>query len=311
MTRARAGAVESCALGAAEQSDERGIRARPARSAAGHRARGEDPLSRALGGGFFASCCGAVLLACALPLGAVARPGSPAFLSLDPRSAPTIPVSGPACEGGLRLDDGGFEGGVGWTNATLDGRYAMRFVPPAAGQVEAVCLCWTRSEFAALDALDFEILILADRGAELPPGDVLARQPVRAEGVPRFDQDGGRFYRYPLIQRVDGPFHVAVAWSPTVFRQFFLCNDAGPDTPLQPAWSSADGGLSWTAVVALRPSFRALGLRVEFAALLPEALPVPLAVWAPMAGLLALAGALALRRRLTASGHCRGPAEPD
>ncbi len=215
------------------------------------------------------------------------------FLDLARAGQSVIPVNGPDCAGGYALDDGGYEGAVGWTNSTLDGRYTMRFPIDRVSRLQAVCLCLTRTEFSNNDSLDLEIQIYTDGGTSEPPGELVYSLPVRADEVPRFDQQGARYYRFELPEAiasaVHGPVHLGVAWVPNTYRQFFLCNDAGPDTPLQAGWSSGDGAMQWQTIVDLRPTFRALALRMELAPLpAPIAIPGDRGQWLLLLAILAL-----------------------
>lgn len=231
-----------------------------------------------------------------------AQPGTLEFLRAGSDRGAAI-VNPDECPGGLRYDDGSYEGAVGYANAVPRGAYVMAVDIPARFEATATCLCWTRTSFSNGTGLDYDVVFYAPDGEEGQPGTLLGRLPARANAVPQFDTEGVALYRVPLPALdfpLAGRIYIGAEWQPFVDRQFFLCNDASEATPLREAWSSIDG-LEWTPTSKPRPSYRALAL-----ALLGEspARPVPL-TW-PAAGiavLLLVAASRRLRRRPDRPGN--------
>lgn len=207
------------------------------------------------------------------------------------------PVVNPgSCSGGLRYDDGSFEGAVGFANANLNGAYVMAFDLPPRLVVNDVCLCWTRTEFSNGTAVDFNVVFYGTDGEDGAPGTLLGRVPARAENVPDFVASGVALYRVPLGAlpfSLPSRVYIGAEWEPFVNRQFFVCNDSTASTPLNEAWSSTDG-VDWVPTSEIRPSYRALGVIVYGTQI---ALPVPLTAVALAMALGVLGVALAMRRR--------------
>lgn len=68
-----------------------------------------------------------------------------------------VPASAPAaCTGGLRNDDGSYEGAVGYANAVPLGSYVMAFDIPEGFAPTRICICWTRGPFSTGPDIDFE-----------------------------------------------------------------------------------------------------------------------------------------------------------
>ncbi|MBX3725614.1 MAG: hypothetical protein KF823_06815 [Xanthomonadales bacterium] len=183
-----------------------------------------------------------------------------------------VPASAPAaCTGGLRNDDGSYEGAVGYANAVLRGSYVMAFDIPDGFAPARVCICWTRGPFNTGPDIDFELVFHAadgkgPKGEPDWPGTFLGRVTARAEGVPEFAVDGVALYPVELpeaARSLAGRIHVGTEWQPFVDRQFFLCNDAevggGTTRPVFEAYGSTNEGQSWSPVSPNRPTYRALG----------------------------------------------------
>lgn len=232
-----------------------------------------------------------------VPFCVLAEPGQREFLQApDGRGGPVV---GPGqCDGGVRYDDGSFEGGVGFANANLRGAYVMAFDLPSRFQADSACLCWTRSKFSTGTAVDFDVVFYAADGEEGAPGTLLGRVPARAEDVPEFVTEGVGLFRVPLPPlpfTLPSRVYIGAEWEPFVDRQYFLCNDATPGTPLREAWSSTDG-VEWSTTSDIRPSYRALGV-VLFGAAPAVGVVLPAAGAGIALGVLLLAGLRSRRRR--------------
>lgn len=192
--------------------------------------------------------------------------------ALEAPAGRAVPVSAPAaCTGGLRNDDGSYEGAVGYANAVPLGRYVMAFDIPEGFAPTRICICWTRGQFSTGPDLDFDLVFhaadgIGPKGEPDWPGTFLARVTARAEGVPEFAVDGVALFPVELatgLGRLSGRVHVGAEWQPFVDRQFFLCNDAevggGTTRPVFEAYGSTDDGVSWSPVSPNRPTYRALG----------------------------------------------------
>jgi hypothetical protein len=246
----------------------------------------------------------ATLALVALPV--LAEPGQREFLQRpDGRGGPVVTPG--QCEGGVRYDDGSFEGGVGFANANLRGAYVMAFDLPPRFQADGACLCWTRSKFSTGTAVNFDVVFYAANGEAGAPGTLLGRVPARAQDVPEFVTEGVGLFRVPLPQL---PFalptrvYIGAEWEPFVDRQFFLCNDATAGTPLREAWSSTDG-VEWSTTSDIRPSYRALGV-VLFGSAPAAEVALPLAGAGIALGVLLLAGLRSRRRRRDQIGSGSG-----
>lgn len=209
------------------------------------------------------------LVLLAVGAGSQADPGlRSALQSPDGRA---VPAAAPAaCSGGLRNDDGSYEGAVGYANAVPLGSYVMAFDIAEGFAPARVCICWTRGPFSSGPDIDFDLVFhaadgIGPKGEPDWPGTFLARVPARAEGVPEFATGGVASYPVELpvgLGRLAGRIHVGVEWQPFVHRQFFLCNDAevgGATRPVFEAYGSTDEGQNWAPVSPNRPTYRALG----------------------------------------------------
>ncbi len=191
---------------------------------------------------------------------------------LDSATRGSLPIATRnTCEGGLRHDDGSYEGAVGWANAVQKGAYGMAFELTPEFGLERVCICWTRGPFNNSESIDFQVKFHADDGLgpeQAPgyPGTVLGAVTARAENVPQFDIDGMGMYAVPLpefARSLSGRVHVAVLWQPFLFRQFFLCNDAEETgsqlREVHEGYGWSDPSSQWFPVSPMRPTYRAMG----------------------------------------------------
>lgn len=183
------------------------------------------------------------------------------------------PVLAPAtCQGGLRNDDGSFEGAVGYANAVELGSYVMALHIPQGFRPVRACICWTRGPFNSGPAIDFDLVFYANdgfgpdpEGGRGYPGTELGRVRARAEDVPEFNVDGVAMYAVSLppgLAELRGHIFVGAEWEPFVHRQFFLCNDAEIGSSLRPvheAWSNVPPEPYWYPTSPQRPTYRALG----------------------------------------------------
>ncbi len=236
---------------------------------------------------------------------AVAQPDL-AYLTAEPGRSVQV-AGGGDCAGGLRYDDGSYEGAVGFANAVPTGAYVMPFDLPAGYRASSVCICWTRTNFSTGDDVDFDVVFYADdgvgpKGEPGYPGTLLGFVPARAENVPEFAVNGVALYPVPLPATLPQPLpsrvFIGALWRPFDQRQFFVCNDATPENPLREAYNSIDG-IKWATTSDQRPSYRALGV-VAFGTTPPPApVPLPLAAVGIGLGVLGLAamGSFATRRR--------------
>ena len=216
------------------------------------------------------------ILVCALAL--VALPATAddlrRFLGTPVADARGGPVLAPAaCQGGLRNDDGSFEGATGYANAVQRGAYVMALEIPPDFQPARVCLCWTRGPFNNGPDVDFDVVFYANDGfgpdplggGRGYPGTELGRVSAHAGDVPEFNVDGVGMYPVqlpPELATLSGFVFVGAEWEPFVHRQFFLCNDAEVETQLRPvhdAWSNVPPEPFWSPVSPLRPTYRSLG----------------------------------------------------
>jgi hypothetical protein len=231
----------------------------------------------------------------ALPV--LAEPGGREFLERpDGRGGPVVNPG--QCDGGVRYDDGSYEGGVGFANANLRGAYVMAFDLPNRFRADAACLCWTRSKFSNGTAVDFDVVLYAADGEDGAPGTLLGRVPARAQDVPEFASEGVGLFRVPLPAlpfALPSRVYIGAEWEPFVDRQYFLCNDATASTPLREAFSSTNG-VDWSTTSDIRPSYRALGV-VLFGAAPAAVVALPLAGAGIALGVLLLAGLRSRRRR--------------
>lgn len=247
-----------------------------------------------------AGLCGG-LLALAAAGAASAAADSREFLETTGDGATRGLINPSACPGGLRYDDGGYEGGVGFANAVPVGSYVMAFDLPTDYTPLSTCLCWTRTEFSNGTAVNFDVVFYAADGVDGQPGTFLGRVPARAENVPQFDTEGMAMYPVPLPALptpLPSRVYIGAEWEPFVDRQFYLCNDSSPETTLNEAWSTIDDGQTWDATSPVRPSYRSLGTVLYGGVPAGPAEPVPLpAVGVGLAvGLLGF-GLARLRRR--------------
>lgn len=214
------------------------------------------------------------LVLAASGLGAIAPGQAETFGTefLDAPSRGSLPIAMPGnCEGGLRHDDGSYEGAVGWANAVQKGAYGMAFELAPDFGLERVCVCWTRGPFNNSESIDFQVKFHADdgRGPEQEtgfPGTLLGSVTARAENVPQFDINGMAMYAVPLpefARGLSGRVHVAVLWQPFLFRQFFLCNDAEEAgsqlRAVHEGYGFSDPSNVWFAISPMRPTYRAMG----------------------------------------------------
>lgn len=208
---------------------------------------------------FVVSCATAGVPAAASPV---------AFLDASGARAPIV---GDACEGGLRNDDGSYEGAVGYANAVPLGAYVMALDIPEGFAPARVCLCWTRGPFSNGTDVDFDVVFYAadgegDEGEPGYPGTFLGRTSSVAMNVPEFAVDGVAMYPVeltPEAQKLSGRIYVGAEWKPFEDRQFFLCNDSEPGgTQLRPVFegfSNVPPEPLWWPVSEERPSYRAFG----------------------------------------------------
>ncbi len=185
------------------------------------------------------------------------------------RGAPIINPD--TCTGGLRNDDGSFEGAVGYANAVERGAYVMALPIPAGFAPRRVCLCWTRGPFNNGPDVDFDVVFYrpdgkGPKGEPDYPGSEMARVPSRAENVPEFQVDGVAMYPVELpaeVANFAGMIYVGAEWQPFVNRQFFLCNDAevggGQLRPVFEGYSNVPPEPQWSPISELRPTYRAFG----------------------------------------------------
>jgi hypothetical protein len=218
---------------------------------------------------------GSLLAVIAVVLGGSAPAGASDLIThlatSDGRGAPV--QSPPACQGGLRNDDGSFEGATGYANAVQRGTYVMALHIPPDFQPSRVCLCWTRGPFNSGPDVDFDVVFYANdgfgpdpEGGRGFPGTELGRVTTRAENVPEFNEDGVAMFPVelpPELGAVSGAVFVGAEWEPFIHRQFFLCNDAEVGgtrlRPVHEAWSNVPPEPFWSPVSNLRPTYRALG----------------------------------------------------
>lgn len=177
----------------------------------------------------------------------------------------------PNCQGGLRNDDGSFEGATGYANAVQVGAYVMALDIPAGFQPTRVCLCWTRGPFNNGTDLDFDVVFFADDGVGAKgepgfPGTELGRTSARAEAIPEFLKDGVAMYPVdlpPELRALSGRIHVGVEWQPFVNRQFFICNDTeaegSTERPVFEGYSNVPPEPFWSPLSPMRPTYRAFG----------------------------------------------------
>lgn len=213
----------------------------------------------------------------------------------DPPTHGMVPIGNAgACEGGIRYDDGSYEGAVGFANAVPNGTYVMAFDIPANFTADAVCICWTRTNFSNGTAVDFDVVFYADdgtgpKGEPGYPGTLLGFVPSRAENVPEFNSEGMAMYSVPLPADLPQPLpsrvYVGALWEPFVNRQFYVCNDATASTPLNEAYNSIDG-VEWSTTSDIRPTYRSLGVVVSGSRPPPQPVPLPIAAWLVGAGIL-------------------------
>lgn len=187
----------------------------------------------------------------------------------DGRGAPIQTPS--TCQGGLRNDDGSFEGATGYANAVQRGAYVMALDIPVDFQPTRVCLCWTRGPFNTGPDVDFDVVFYANdgvgpKGEPDYPGTELGRVTSRAENVPEFNVGGVAMYPVdlpPAMASLSGTLYVGAEWEPFVNRQFFLCNDAEVGgsqlRPVYEAYGNVPPEPFWSPISKIRPTYRALG----------------------------------------------------
>lgn len=238
------------------------------------------------------------LMALALPAHAA---NQTEFLDAGGRSVQA--VAGNACAGGLRYDDGSYEGAVGFANAVPNGAYVMGFDLPAGYTAESVCLCWTRTNASTGTAVDFDVVFYAadgvgPKGEPGWPGTLIDFVPARAENVPEFNTEGVAMYPVPIPDSVPQPLpsrvYVGALWRPFDQRQFYICNDATPETALNEAFNSIDG-VAWSPTSEVRPTYRALGTVLFGTTPPPAPVPLPIAALGIGLGMLGI-GAIAIAR---------------
>lgn len=208
------------------------------------------------------------LIAGLIVAGAVGAQTPSIFLDLG---GPRAPIVGPGCDGGLRHDDGSFEGAVGYANAVEVGRYAMALDIPEGYAPTRVCICWTRADFGTGTEVDYNVVFHAadgvgPKGEPGYPGTLLGSVPAVATDVPHFEDEGVGMYAVDLppgLQALSGRVYVGAEWKPFEDRQFYLCNDAEPGgtqlRPLFEGFSYVPPEEFWWPISEERPTYRAFG----------------------------------------------------
>ncbi len=166
------------------------------------------------------------------------------------------------CAGGIVHDDGTFENGYG-SGSFLFAHYVMRIDPPfSPADLEAICICWTRTSPDA--SITFDVVVWDSDGPGGAPGTLLGTlETVTATGVPQTVDPPpvtSRFYRYDLSSvgiSSSRPIYVGPAWDSGDEADFFLCADENGATT-QPAYE--DIGL----LAGMRPPMVALGTAGTF-----------------------------------------------
>lgn len=195
----------------------------------------------------------ALLAVAALPAGAQLAPNR--GLSSD-RPAAVAAVITPSCSGGIVIDDGSFESGIRFTDASTGAGLrdaVMRF--PIGGtdvQIEQVCLCWFRGSSASAN-LNHDILVFAADGPNGAPGSQIAAIPATASGIGVFQNRA--FFSYDIsslgLEVTGEHVYVGARWNGGAGRfqdgaGIFLCSDdQGPGG--QPMYAKVSSGTAWSS----------------------------------------------------------------
>ncbi len=186
---------------------------------------------------------------------------TPSALAQEPALRAT-----PNCGGGLRYDDGSFEGTVSVAGlSTLDAVMAME-VPVATPRLEQLCVCWTRR--GGSPSVSFDLIFYRSNGVNGGPGDLIGGfGGLSAQNVPLYPATA--FYSFnvaPLAMDLpSGKVFLGASWDPTTQAEAYLCGDENGTQPRQ-TFYSADLGGSWADLGELYPNLDALGVRADLTA---------------------------------------------
>ncbi|HEX4955926.1 MAG TPA: hypothetical protein VF017_21265 [Thermoanaerobaculia bacterium] len=189
-----------------------------------------------------------------------------ALLATSAFAQEPAPRATPSCGGGLRYDDGSFEGTVSVAGlSTLDAVMAVE-IPAATPKLDQLCVCWTRR--GGSPNVSFDLVYYRANGAGGGPGDLIGGLGgLTAPNVPLYPATA--FYSFnvaPLgVTLPAGKVFLGASWDPTAQAQAYLCGDENGTHPRQ-TFYSADLGVSWADLGELYPNLDALGLRADLAA---------------------------------------------
>jgi len=179
--------------------------------------------------------------------------------------ASAAPQAGPACSGGLILDDGSFENGLRIAFAS-DARMVQKFTPASyPALVNRVCTCWKTGLNGG--SIGFSFVFYDDNGVGGQPGTFLGSAPASVS-IPTALGEGfvGIDCAEAGVVVSEGSFYAGVQWNASSNVSFFACTDQSPSTPARENYKSANGGFSWVPLRQDVPETRALGVRAELLA---------------------------------------------
>lgn len=172
-------------------------------------------------------------------------------------------ASGPACTGGVQVDDGTFETGY-FVNGS-DSQIVQRLTPPQyPSRLTRACVCWIAGS-PATTLLSYNLVVYDDNGAGGQPGTLLGSRAVSANGI---SDTLPTFFGYDCslldVGVTSGSIYVGAAWNQIANPNVYLCADETPSTPSALIYGSDDAGAHWTRFQDVEDRARAVGVRAEF-----------------------------------------------
>lgn len=165
-----------------------------------------------------------------------------------------------SCSGGLILDDGSSNYGLGWVETTTltSGAYAQKFTPPGYPfRVEKVCVRWFSSGSDV--SLPYRVWILDDNGTSGRPGTRLTSV---SDSYSNISGNGiwlGTSLPTPVTIS-SGSFFAGAEWNPSLDKKFYIFVDESTSTPRAEWYSWAS--TQWNDISGNWPNVRSFMIRV-------------------------------------------------
>jgi|SRR5215210_77992 len=171
--------------------------------------------------------------------------------------------SGPACTGGIQVDDGSFE--TGYFVSGSDSRIVQRLTPAEyPSLLTRACICWIAGG-PGTSNLSYNLLVYDDNGTGGQPGTLLGTRAVSANGI---SDTAPTFFGYDCslldIGVTSGSVYVGASWNQIANPNVYLCADESAETPAAAIYGSDDAGAHWTRFQDVEDRARAVGVRAEF-----------------------------------------------